>query len=351
MVDQAATQSLIKNLRDGVIVFDVNQRVTVTNLAAHQFTDQSAHDFDLDKVYSMFSKIDLATSVAEVLKTRTTTHIDEVQVGTSWYEVFVIPLQDDQEVLVGAAIVIYDITEVKKIDKLRTDFMNIAAHDLRTPMTAVKGFVQMIRHGDFGEPPKGEIAEALADVEEGADRMISLVNDFLTVSRIEQGRFKVEVSACDLTHCVERAIEEISVTAGDRPIKITHRIQPGLPPVQCDQSKIIQVLINLLDNALKHTEKGRITVSVDRDDDPKFVRIIASNTGDSIPEEDLPRIFEQYYKGEQKEVAPGRGGGLGLGLHIVKMIVEAHGGKIWAANDPGGKGVSFIFTLPIADTS
>ena len=320
MARQSGTESLINSLRDGVIMFDVGRRVTLANPAAVQFTGLPKAGYDLKELFGLFASVDLGAMVDEALERQRVAHVDEVPVGRAFYGLFVTPLQDAEGGLIGGALVLHDITYVKQVDKMRRDFMNVAAHDLRTPMTAVKGFVQMIRRGDFGEPPTGEIAEALADVEEGADRMISLVNDFLTISRIEQGRFRVEVKACDIKHCTEQAIEEVTVTAGDRPIEIAYRIQPNLPEVRCDEAKITQVLVNLLDNALKHTEKGSIRVTVEKDEDPHFIRFTETNTGSSIPEKDLPHIFEQYFKGSAREVAPGRGGGLGLGLHIVKMI-------------------------------
>lgn len=346
MARQNGAESLINSLREGVIMFDTERRITLMNRSAEAFTGLKPAAA-LSQVFELFAGAGLERVVTTALSARQPAHVDEARLGLSYFEVQAVPLLNERSGLAGGALVLHDISETKKLDTMRRDFMNVAAHDLRTPLTAVKGFVQMIRRGDFGPPPGGEIAQALADVEDGADRMISLVNDFLTLSRIQQGRFKVEARAEELKPILQQALDEVAVTAKDRPIEWRNAASSDLPRVLADRGKVVQVLVNLMDNALKHTERGSITLAARRRPDT-FVQVTETNTGQSIPPEDLPHLFEQYYKGQQREVAPGRGGGLGLGLHIVKMIVEAHGGQIWAENLAGDRGVAFHFTLPAA---
>ena len=138
--------------------------------------------------------------------------------------------------------------------------MNIAAHDLRTPATAIKGFAQMIRQGEFGPAPTGELGEAVASIEEGVDRMISLINDFLTISRTERNKFSLHLGTVNLNECVTEALKEITLTTQGRPIELIQEVDSQLHAIQGDQPKVMQVIINLLDNALKHTESGSITV-------------------------------------------------------------------------------------------
>lgn len=346
MVPQAGAESLINSLREGVVMFDTQRRVTFMNRSAEAFTGLPARTVSLAQVLELFAGSALQRFVESVLATRQAAHVGEARLGFKFFDVQVVTLADQAGEMTGGALVLHDISEAKNMDQMRRDFMNVAAHDLRTPLTAVKGFVQMIRRGDFGAPPVGEIAQALADVEDGADRMISLVNDFLTLSRVQQGRFKIEALAEDLAPILQQALDEVAVTARDRPVALRLNAEEGLPPVLADKSKIVQVLVNLMDNALKHTERGSITITARRGQGG-MVQVTEENTGQSIPTEDMPHLFEQYYKGHQRELAPGRGGGLGLGLHIVKMIVEAHGGGIWAENLAGKQGVAFHFTLPI----
>lgn len=344
---QSRTTSLVQSLRDGIIMFDRQGAVTLINAAAAAMTGLRRDQATLTEVYKLFSDLDLEARIHTSLERAEVVHIPQVSLGSSVYEAFVVPVRDLRGRVVGGAVALHDITHMQEVYKMRTDFMNIAAHDLRTPVTAIKGFVQMIRQGDFGPSPQGEIGEALKDVEEGTDRMISLINDFLTVARIEQGRFKIEASDVDVGALVTQVAAEIRVTLGGRPVKLVTDVAPSLPRLHVDGPKIAQALVNVLDNAAKHTERGSISIAARiTPEHPDALTIITHNTGNAIPESDMPHLFDQYYKGTSPELAAGRGGGLGLGLYTVKMIVEGHGGKIWAENDPRG-GVTFTFTLPL----
>ena len=176
--------------------------------------------------------------------------------------------------------------------------------------------------------------------------MIDLVNDFLTIARFEQGRITLELTEFDPKEMVESLIRQLSVTVGLRNVKLLADVPAGVPKVKADSSKIAQVITNLVDNALKHTENGSVTVSA-RPYLGKYTEFLVADTGTGISPQDVPHIFERYYKGEKGAVATGRGGGLGLGLHIVKLIVNKHGGRVWADSVPG-KGATFHFTLPVA---
>lgn len=248
--------------------------------------------------------------------------------------------------VVGAVGVFRDVTNEVNLNLARRDFMNIAAHDLRTPISAIKGFVQMIRRGDFGTAPGGEIGEALSDIEEGTDRMIELINTFLTVARIEQGTLRLRPVPTDVGPLLDELHRAWLVTSGNRPVTVAVEAPKSLPRIVADRTAIAEVLMNLVDNAFKHTERGGITVTVHA---PKagFVEVTVADTGQGIPPEELPRMFERYFRGSVTEVAPGRGGGLGLGLYTAKMLIEALGGKIWAESTVG-KGTTIHFSLPVA---
>ncbi len=239
-----------------------------------------------------------------------------------------------------------DVTEQRQFEQMKDDFMNIAAHDLRTPSTAVKGFVSMIRKGDFGPPPTGEIGEALKDIEEGADRMITMVNDFLTVSRIEQGHLKIIRQPLDISQFLHDLVRQLEVTIQNPQVVLQLGEIADLPKAFADREKIAQVVTNVIDNALKHTETGTVTVSA-RMAEKNMIEIIIADTGTGISPEDIPKLFGRYYRGNQVDaVANLRGGGLGLGLYVVKKIIGLHGGTVWAESVLG-KGTTMHFTLPI----
>lgn len=257
----------------------------------------------------------------------------------------VAPVQLDGKVI-GAIGTFRDLTAEVNVDRARRDFMNIAAHDLRAPITAIKGFVRMIRKGEFGRSPGGKIGEALRDIEEGADRMIEMVNTFLTVARIEQGKLRLRPKPIAVAPLLDELRRKWRVTAGSRPVKVTVKLPKSLPRVMADRAAIAEVFTNLVDNAFKHTERGRIAIAA-HSLKAGFAGFAVADTGQGIPAGDLPRIFERYFKGTLAEVAPGRGSGLGLGLYTAKILVEAHGGNV-RAESTVGKGTTIRFTLPVA---
>ncbi len=259
------------------------------------------------------------------------------------------PLKDDEGNVIGCVVVFRDVTKQREIENMKTDFMNVAAHDLRTPITAVKGFTQMIRNGDFGKPPVGEMGEAFQDIEEGADRMIGLVNDFLTASRFDQGRMRVRLEDTDLSTVFSRVERELEATMRGSVVKLSVNVSKGVPKVQADEQKLIQVLVNLIDNSIKHTEKGKIIVTAEVEKDKKgFVVIRVTDTGGGISKKHIPHLFERYYRVGDEEVASGRGGGIGLGLYIVNIIIERHGGEVWVESEVG-KGTIMSFSLKVAE--
>ena len=354
-IAKAKDEALLASLGEGMIAVDQAGKVTVINKIAEEllgFADAQIMGKPLvpmtpledelgNQVINAQRPITLALASG---KTTAATYYVTRKDGTKFPIVLTVaPVRLGDEVI-GAIEVFRDVTRDQEIDQMKTDFINVAAHDLRTPITAVKGFTQMILRGDFGPIPDGEISEALRDIEEGADRMVNIINDYLTMSRIRLGNFTIVRKKLDVATLIKRAVGEVAMGSSGRPIKIIQRVGEEVPPIAADQSKLLQVLVNLLDNALKFTEQGTITVKAESTD--TLVKISVSDTGTGIPADKLPRLFEPYYKGKAGVAAGGHGGGLGLGLNICKIIVEAHGGQIGVASEPG-KGSTFFFTLPI----
>jgi|GEM_PF-1280091 PAS domain S-box-containing protein len=352
--------AILHSIGDGVFVVDKDLNITIFNQVAADICGCDAEDV-LSKKYDevlkfVFEKdgkkndrfIVEAMSSGEVKEMSNHTLLirnDGVKVPVADSAA---PLKDADGNVIGCVVVFRDVSKQRELDDMKTDFMNIAAHDLRTPVTAIKGFAQMIREGDFGTPPDGEIGEALRDIEEGSDRMISLVNDFLTVSRFEQGRLRVTKKAVDLKSVLKSVDRELQVTMRDSKVKLKISIPNKLPEVDVDEQKIIQVLVNLADNSIKHTEQGSVEVKATvYKDEPSYVLVTVSDTGAGIQPDKLPHIFERYFKGKREdEVGTGRGGGIGLGLYIVKIIIDRHGGKVWAESEVG-KGTTVKFTIPV----
>ena len=245
-------------------------------------------------------------------------------------------------VLEGAVLVFHDITEVRRLEKVRQDFVANVSHEIRTPIASIKGYAETLLEGALED--KKNAREFIQIIYQDSNRLASLINDLLDLLRIESGKMKMSVLPVELAPVVERTFGILRKVIEEKTLSVNINIPRGLPRVITDEQRLAQVLLNLCDNAVKYTpEGGSIKVSAQIKDNLVQVDVIDSGVG--IPEEDLPRIFERFYrvdKARSREL-----GGTGLGLSIVKHIVLAHGGEVWVSSVLG-HGSTFSFTIPHA---
>ncbi|MCX6785078.1 MAG: GAF domain-containing sensor histidine kinase, partial [Candidatus Komeilibacteria bacterium] len=233
---------------------------------------------------------------------------------------------------------------LQKLDKAKSEFLSIASHQLRTPLTGIKGYLSMILEGDFGKV-EPEIKKVILEVYESSDRLTRLVNVFLNVSRIESGRFQIDKIKFQLADLVTQVVKELNSAALRKKLVLSLKKSKGnIPEVMADKDKIKDVLLNLIDNSIKYTPSGQIDVSLEKTEDNK-IKVMVKDTGVGIDPEEAGKLFAKFSRGDG--IAQIDTTGSGLGLYIAKKIVETHGGKIWAESDGKGKGSRFIFELPI----
>lgn len=233
--------------------------------------------------------------------------------------------------------------ELRKLDEAKSEFISIASHQLRTPLTVIKGYVSMMLEGSFGKL-EAKVDENLYKVYESNERLIHLVENLLNISRIESGRLQFNYDKVDLVDTVESVVEELEHTAKKKKVYLNYEPpKKSLPDINIDEEKIRQVIINLIDNSIKYTKKGGVTVKLELLGEK--VRFTVSDTGMGISKEDLPNLFKKFSRGKDTSLVHTEG--TGLGLYVGKMMIEAHKGKIWAESDGVGKGSRFIFELPI----
>lgn len=228
-----------------------------------------------------------------------------------------------------------------ELDRLRTHFLAIASHDLKAPLAAVQSYLGVLLGGFVGELTARQ-REMLSRSSLRIKELLNLINDLLDATRIEAGQIVQEMKEIELAPVVEAALENVRSQAEEKGLKIEAALPEGLPPVRASARRLEQVLTNLLNNAVKFTPQGgEVRLEVEACGD--HLRVTVRDTGVGIPPEELPRIFEEFYRGKGAE-----GKGAGLGLAIARKIVEAHGGRIWAESpDPAtGRGSRFTFTLP-----
>ena len=230
---------------------------------------------------------------------------------------------------------------LRELDRQKSEFVSITSHQLRTPLTAIKGYSSMLLDGSFGKLCKGSI-EPVEKIYRSSQRLVGVVEDFLNVTRIEQGRMSYDFRPVDMHHICENVVEELSFGARDKGLDLIFTCGKPGAIVSADQGKIRQVALNLVDNAVKYTEKGKVEVCL-RDDDPKHVVFEVVDTGIGIPEEFKKRMFEKFSRADNSGAYHANGSG--IGLYIVKEIVEAHKGTI-SVDSKEGKGATFTVTLP-----
>ncbi len=237
-------------------------------------------------------------------------------------------------------------TQLKELDKLKDEFVSLASHELRTPMTIIKSYVWMLLEKKAGEINDKQ-KEYLEKTYHSTNRLIDLVNDMLNVSRIESGRMSIEAKEVDMIQLIAETMAEVKTRAQELGINLSLQNDENHVIAVCDPGKIKQVLINLVGNSLKFTPNGgSISISIFDNVPVGMVRITVSDTGKGINPEDLTKLFQKFNMVGNSHLIKNKDQGTGLGLYLSKAIVELHGGEIKAASEGEGKGSQFSFTLP-----
>lgn len=329
--------SILSSMADGVITLNRNGEVLITNPPADRFLqawyyEQGQRD-DLSplppQVNELFTK-----AVAEEKEQATEMALQ----GRNWVIVMT-PLYNGK-VIRGAVAVLRDMTEERRLDKLRKDFIANVSHELRTPIAMLQGYSEAIVDDIAAtDEEKKELAKVIYDE---SLRMGRLVNDLLDLARMEAGHLTLHKERVPLRSYTERIIHKFQALAKEKGVRLLVDINEEFV-VLLDPDRIEQVLTNLIDNALRHTDDGgEVRVIVDGDEEA--VRISVRDSGSGIAEEDLPFVFERFYKADKARTRSRSG--TGLGLAIAKNIVEAHKGTI-AVHSKLGEGTTFTFTLPL----
>ena len=234
-------------------------------------------------------------------------------------------------------LVFHDITEIKEIEKMKRDFVANVSHELRTPLTAIKGFVETL----LDEEKDLNKKHYLKIIQRHTDRLINIVKDLLLLSQLEERRSKLEIEDVNLKRLLEDISKMFIEKIKQKKLKLKIEIQKDLPLVKADPFKLEQMFINLIDNAIKYTDKGEIKISIEQIDN--LIKIVVADTGIGISEKHLSRIFERFYVVDKSRSR--RYGGTGLGLSIVKHVVLLHNGKI-EVKSKKNKGTKFTIYLP-----
>ncbi len=238
--------------------------------------------------------------------------------------------------------------KLKRLDKAKSEFISIASHQLRTPLTAIKGYLSMILEGSYGEISDSQ-KEKIEDVLTSSERLISLVNDLLNVSRIESGKIEMRFKKISIVKFIEQSIKELKIIAEEENLylNLEKKVDEN-QEVDVDEDRMRQVILNIIDNAIKYTEEGGITITLEKQEinsgqDSVLVKI--KDTGKGMTKKDIDNIFESFSRGSAGDLMHAEGAG--LGLYIARKFVNMHNGSIWIESKGEGKGTCFFIELPI----
>lgn len=357
--------AIINNMPDGLLVTNAQSRITLANPALGRMFGvneaelagrdcQNAFSGNLVPLFEMLcSKSDHSVSSRI-----------ELEGGRTGSAVAATILKKQAssgkpDEFIGNLVIVRDITSEKEIERMKDDFISTVSHELRTPLTSVLGFTKVIRKKLeevlFPQLPKGDekiertvqqINDNIGIIVSEGERLTTLINDVLDLSKMEAGKIEWKQELSPIPEILEQAIAATASLFENKRIEIIKEIAEGLPSISCDRDRIIQVVINLLSNALKFTDKGSVTVKVSRtsEDGEDCINVSITDTGIGIAEKDLINVFEKFK--QVGDTLTDRPKGTGLGLPICQQIVEHHRGKIWVESFLG-KGSTFSFILPL----
>jgi two-component system, OmpR family, phosphate regulon sensor histidine kinase PhoR len=336
--ERAHMDAILNGMIEGVALVNGNGRLVLTNTAGRSMLRLSSVSEGVHYL-EVVRQPDVAARLANALAGRPTAPV-EVQLEPGSRQTFVanvVPVAGERGG--GAVLVLHDITELRRADQVRRDFVANVSHELRTPLTAIRGYVEALLDTPAGPDDARRFLEIIA---RHSDRMERLVRDLLRLARLDAGQETLEYVDCGLGPLVGAVEHELDTLLASRQQRVETRLAPDAGTVRGDPSKLHDVLRNLLENAMNYSPPGA-TVEVTSRRLIDMIEITVADRGPGVPEADLARIFERFYRVDRSRTRDP--GGTGLGLSIVRHLIELHGGRVSAANREGG-GAIFTVTLP-----
>jgi two-component system, OmpR family, phosphate regulon sensor histidine kinase PhoR len=337
---RAERQTLFNSMVEGVALLDTAGRVQLVNRSLEQQFDLTV-DVRGRTLMEAFRRPELAELLQRLTTERNVLNIEfAVPTGPPrWFAVNAATVFDRDGHAQGAILVFHDLTKIRQLENTRREFVANVSHELRTPLSLIKGYVETLLDGAKDDP---ELAtKFLRTIERHSNRLGNLIEDLLTISRLESGQITLQLRTVPLRSFAEDLLGDLQARAGERGVRIENEI-PAELEARVDPDRLEQVLVNLLDNAIKYGKRdGRVFVQGRAAGEQ--VELCVADDGPGIPGEARERIFERFYRVDRARSR--ETGGTGLGLAIVKHIVQSHGGKVWVESQPG-HGARFYFTLP-----
>ena len=338
------SSAILGSMVEGVAVVNGSERLVFANPGFAEILGLDVPPTSGSALVEVVRQTELVEAVRQVLGGEPRVQ-SEIVTGTLRQHYFAITVASVRAGdTIGAVVVLHDITELRKLERVRRDFVANVSHEFRTPLTAIQGFAETLLAGAIDDPQNR--TRFLEIILEHSRRLARLTEDLLMLSKMDAERLELEIRRLSVSQLIESCLETAQRRAAEKDLRISVNTPQRLPDIAGDRRRLAEVLQNLLDNAIQYTlPGGQIMLSAETGGDE--VVLTVSDTGIGIPQADQPRIFERFYR---VDVARSReAGGTGLGLAIAKHLVEIHGGRLWVESEVG-QGSQFHFSVPLFDS-
>lgn len=372
-IEKGKLNSMVRSMADGVLMVDTKNQLIVLNPQTKKMLGlQAAEPTIFDVLDAVSDKFDLRTKIEESIKRNELIVEDEIELQNRFLQILITPVKDNKNEPLGSVVLFHDITHEKELEKLREDFTSMMVHELRSPLTGIRSIASLLKNEQIKKEQQ-KYKQFIELISSNSSSMLELVNDLLDVAKLESGKFQVFKRPSDLRSIIKSRIESFRSLAQDNKIELEEKVFPEIPEtLMADDGKIAQVLNNLLSNAIKFTaDGGKIVVSAfvcqklqDVSETAaslnlpwqglregvrcpvEAVVVSVTDSGVGIPGAEIPKLFSKFQQLSTSTRSEKKG--TGLGLVIVKGVVEAHGGEVGVFSEEG-KGTTVYFTLPLQD--
>lgn len=361
--EQLKLKASIDSLNVGFLIVDPNTEIVMINPVAKRILCTVEHRqlpgvitdvksavaeckmVDIEK--DLKSVFDLRAQISQSIKQKNPIEVKDLIYKNLFLHFFISPIvtMEQQLEVIGAVVLVEDITEAKVMERSKDEFFSIASHELRTPLTAIRGNTAMIKQFYAEALKDADLKNMIDDIHTSSIRLIEIVNDFLDVSRLEQGKIEYKKEAFDANGLAEEVTKELKDIALEKKIYIKVESRQKLPLVFADRNRTKQILLNLAGNSIKFTETGGVAIKLGTEGN--FVKVTVSDTGRGIPAQNQALLFHKFQQAGSSIITRDTTKGTGLGLYISKLMIESMGGKIGLEKSEEGKGSTFAFTIPV----
>jgi two-component system phosphate regulon sensor histidine kinase PhoR len=334
----------VESIKDGILVIGEDGHIMIANPAIEQLLGIKREQIIGQHISKCLEDVKVLALVNRKLKegeeyyAKEFTIIDRETGVERVLDSHISPVLTESDKGLGTVIVLRDITKEKEVDRMKSEFVSNVSHEIRTPLASIKGFTSTLLETEVSEDERKEF---LTIIDQESSRLSKLIEDLLDLSRIESGKIRFDFEPVDVLEILEKMEKEMIDKVMEKKLSLEIEVPRPLPKVRADKDALLQIMVNLVGNAIKFTKRGNIWVKTKLEN--KHIRFSIQDTGIGIEKKHLNKIFDKFYR---IETAVHEIPGTGLGLSIVKELVEKHGGKIWVESKIG-EGSTFYFTIPI----